>query len=219
MAEALSGIKAPPLAMKLMTAELVGDMGASADRQSYLSLLAQVKGGGLDKYWTDTEVYLCRGGNQRLAQKLAEAIGSESILLNTPASSVTIKDNQVVVTGSDGKTFTADDAILTVPPSVWSNIKFDPALPEALRPQMVSAVKYLMSLKNRFWLADKLSPIRRAMTTSTKPGMGQPVRKVIHQPRWSRSRAVEAPMRCGRSPRKSATRPTPRYWGSATRIF
>jgi monoamine oxidase len=158
VAEALSGIKAPPLAMKLMTAELVGDMAVSANQQSYLGLLAQVKGGGLDKYWTDSEVYLCRGGNQRLAQKLAEAIGSDRILLNTPASSVAIKDNQVVVTGSDGKTFTADDAILTVPPSVWSNIKFDPALPEALRPQMGNAVKYLISLKNRFWLADKLSP-------------------------------------------------------------
>ncbi len=158
VAEALSSIKAPPMAMKLMTAELVGDMGASTDRQSYLGLLAQVKGGGLSKYWTDSEVYLCSGGSQRLAQKLAEAIGSESILRNTPASSVTINDNRVVVTGSDGRTFTADDAILAVPPSVWSNIKFDPALPEALRPRMCSVVKYLMSLKNRFWLADKLSP-------------------------------------------------------------
>jgi len=158
VAEALSGIKATPLAMKLMTAELGADMAASADRQSYLGLLAQVKGGGLDKYWTESEVYECKGGNQQLARKLAEAIGSERILLNAPASSVTIKDNQVIVTSSDGKAFTADNAILTVPPSVWSNIKFDPALPEALRPRMGSAVKYLMSLKNRFWLADKLSP-------------------------------------------------------------
>ena len=158
VAEALSSIKAPELAMKLMTAENVADMGVSADRQSYLGLLAQVKGGGLSKYWTEFEVYLCKGGNQQLARKLAEAIGSERILLNTPASSVAIKGNQVVVTTANGKTLTADDAILTVPPSVWSNIKFDPALPEALRPQMCSAVKYLMSLKNRFWLADKLSP-------------------------------------------------------------
>ena len=158
VAEALAGIKAPELAMKLMMAELVADMAVSADRQSYLGLLAQVKGGGLDKYWTESEVYRCKGGNQGLARKLAEAIGSQRILLNTPASSVTIKDNQVVVTGPDGKSFTADDAILTVPPSVWSSIKFDPALPEALEPQMGSAIKYLMSLKDRFWLADKLSP-------------------------------------------------------------
>ena len=91
------------MAMKLMTGELAADMGASTDRQSYLGLLAQVKGGGLSKYWTDSEVYLCRAATSSLAQKLAEAIGSERILLNTPASSVTIKDNQVVVTGATAK--------------------------------------------------------------------------------------------------------------------
>ena len=128
VAEALSNIKAPEQALKFKTAGLASDMSVAADRQSYLGLLAQVKGGGLDKYWTDSETYLCDGGSERLAQKLAEAIGSERILLSTPASSVTIKDDQVVVTGSDGKTFTADDAILAVPPSVWSKIKFDPAI-------------------------------------------------------------------------------------------
>ena len=46
VAEALSSIKAPELAMKLMTSEIVADMGPSADDQSYLGLLAQVKGGG-----------------------------------------------------------------------------------------------------------------------------------------------------------------------------
>ncbi len=45
VAEALSSIKAPELAMKLMTAEIVADQGPSADHQSYLGLLAQVKGG------------------------------------------------------------------------------------------------------------------------------------------------------------------------------
>ena len=143
--------------MKLMTSEIVADMGPSADDQSYLGLLAQVKGGGLSRYWTESEVYVCKGGNQQLARKLAEAIGGERIFLNTPANSLTIKGDQVVVTGANGKTWTADDVILAVPPSVWSHIKFDPALPEALRPQMPSAVKYLMSLKNRFWLADKLA--------------------------------------------------------------
>ena len=217
VAETLSDIKAPPLAIKLMAAELVGDMAVSADRQSYLGLLAQVKGGGLDKYWTESEVYLCRGGNQRLAQKLAEAIGSDRILLNAPASSVTIKDN-VVVTCSDGKTFTADDAILTVPPSVWSNIKFYPALPEALRPQMGSAVKYLMSLKNRFWLADKLSPdsdsngnIQYTWEGTAAQDGDAPAAMVA----FSGGPGAEAM----RAPRTIATRLMPRNWGSATRIL
>ena len=43
--------------------------------QSYLGMLAQVKGGGVEKYWKDSEVYRCRGGNQQLATKLVAAIG------------------------------------------------------------------------------------------------------------------------------------------------
>ena len=57
----------------------------------------------------------------------------EHILLNTPVTDVTVADKQVVVTVRDGKTFTADDAILSVPPPVWSKINFDPAFPVALR--------------------------------------------------------------------------------------
>jgi hypothetical protein len=39
--------------------------------QSYLGNLAMVKGGGLEKYWTESEVYRCKGGNQQLATRLA----------------------------------------------------------------------------------------------------------------------------------------------------
>ncbi len=34
-----------------------------------------VKGGGVEKYWTDSEVYRCARGNQTLARKLLAAIG------------------------------------------------------------------------------------------------------------------------------------------------
>ena len=111
----------------------------------------------MEKYWTETQVYHCKGGNQQLAHKLAAEIGAERILLNMPASAVTIGADRVEVVCADGRSFTADDAILTVPPSVWDNIVFDPKLPELLRPQMGRNVKYLISLKNRFWLADNLS--------------------------------------------------------------
>jgi len=62
---------------------------------------------------------------------------------------VTIGSDRVVVTCADGRTFGGDDVILTVPPSVWDNISFDPPLPPLLRPQMEHNVKYLISLKNR----------------------------------------------------------------------
>lgn len=158
VAEWLAGVDAPEMARKAVGARLIGDNGVALDRQSFLGLLTMVKGGGVDKFWTETELYHCREGNQQLAEKLAQAIGSESVLLNAPVTELTLGSDKVIVRCADGRTFTADDVILTAPPSVWDNIRFDPALPEILRPQMGRNVKYLASLKNRFWQADHLSP-------------------------------------------------------------
>ena len=46
--------------------QLVADNGVAATEQSLLGVLAMVKGHGIDKYWLDTEVWRCRGGNQQL---------------------------------------------------------------------------------------------------------------------------------------------------------
>jgi len=151
-------VDAPEIAKKAIIADFVSETGVPSDRQSYLALLAAVKGGSMEKYWTETEVYHCKGGNQQLAQKLAAEIGAERILLNTPAREVKVGADRVEIVCADGRTFSGDDMILTVPPSVWDGIAFDPKLPETLRPQMGRNVKYLISLKNRFWLADNLSP-------------------------------------------------------------
>ena len=55
---------------------MMADNGVVSEWQSYLGNLAMVKGGGLEKYWTESEVYRCKGGNQQLATKLAAAIGA-----------------------------------------------------------------------------------------------------------------------------------------------
>jgi monoamine oxidase len=156
--EKVMSVDAPAIAKKAIVADFVSETGVPSDRQSYLALLTAVKGGSLEKYWTETEVYHCKGGNQQLAHKLAAEIGTERILLNLPVSAVKIEKNGVLVTCADGRTFTGDDVILTVPPSVWDTIMFDPPLPAGLKPQMGHNVKYLISLKNRFWLNDNLSP-------------------------------------------------------------
>jgi monoamine oxidase len=156
--EKVNSVDAPDLAKKAIIADFVSETGVPSDRQSYLALLAAVKGGSMEKYWTETQVYHCKGGNQQLAHKLAAEIGAERIHLNTPASEVKVGADRVEILCTDGRTFGADDVILTVPPSVWDGIAFDPKLPELLRPQMGRNVKYLIYLKNRFWLADNLSP-------------------------------------------------------------
>ena len=65
---------------------MTADNGVVTEWQSYLGNLAMVKGGGLEKYWTDSEVYRCKGGNQQLATKLVAAIGAPRVLTRTPVA-------------------------------------------------------------------------------------------------------------------------------------
>ncbi len=133
------------------------DMGVPTARQSLLAMLAQISGGGLEAYWTQSESYRCRGGNARLAEELARAIGEERVLLNSPAERVRWSDRGVEVTAG-GRTLAADRAVIAVPPSVWRTIRFEPPLPPGLAPQMGSSVKYLATVKQRFWRAHGVAP-------------------------------------------------------------
>jgi monoamine oxidase len=134
-----------------LTTEFAADNGAATSRQSYLGNLAQVKGGGLEKYWEESEVYRCKGGNDRLATKLLEAIGAENVHLGRVATEIEVTGKGVRVKCADTTVAHGDDVILTVPPSVWSKIKITPGLPRELKPQMGTAVKYLAQVKGRFW--------------------------------------------------------------------
>jgi monoamine oxidase len=125
--------------------------------QSYLALLAAVKGGGLEEFWTLSEVYRCKGGNQQLAHKLAGAIGSKRIRSETAVRAITVAEKRVRVTLANGSSVEGDDVILAIPPSVWNRVEFEPPLPAELNPQMGVAIKFLMALKSRFWKASKLS--------------------------------------------------------------
>jgi monoamine oxidase len=134
------------------------DNGVESERQSYLGMLASVAGGGGATYWTDSEVYRCKGGNQQLAFKLRDAIGANRIELKLPVTRVTAKRDMLVVECADGRTLECDDVVVAVPPSVWKSIAFDPAIPAGCRPQMGSNVKYLAKVKGPFWRADQLAP-------------------------------------------------------------
>ena len=153
----LHRVKASELVKSGLAAQLVSNNGVALHIQSYLGQIAQVKGGGLERYWSDTEAFHCKGGNQRLIQKLATTIGADRIAVKMPAHSVVIKNGRVIVHYGNGRELTADDVILTAPPPVWSKIKFEPRLPVELTPQMGSNVKYLISVKNRFWKAEQMS--------------------------------------------------------------
>lgn len=155
----LNGLKVSDLCKLAIKAQLTSDNGQDMSKQSYLGNLCQVKGGGLEKYWTDSEIYRCGGGNQQLASKLAEAIGKNRIVLSLPVSEIKARDNGCIVTCKDSRTLECDDVVLAAPPSVWSKIKMEPELPAILKPQMGTNVKYLSAVKKRFWLGSNVNPL------------------------------------------------------------
>jgi len=156
LAEWLVTADGSAFAKAAVAAQLTANNGVTPARQSLLANLAMIKGGGLEKYWTDSEVYRCKGGNQQLAAKLAAAIGSDRIHLGTAVTSVIVGSRKAIVRTTAGS-FDAEDVILTVPPSVWNNITFAPALPTDLSLQMGTDIKYLSTVRSRFWKDTHLS--------------------------------------------------------------
>jgi monoamine oxidase len=154
-------IAAQDVAERVKTAMRINqesDNGQAVERQSLLGQLAAVKGGQLEKYWTESEVYRCEGGNDSLARALAAAIGAERIVTGLPVAAVRRERDALVVTAADGRRIECDDVVLTAPPSTWARIEFSPPLPPAMRPQMGLNTKFLAHVRARFW--ETLDPRR-----------------------------------------------------------
>ena len=138
-------------------AQMVGDNGVATAWQSYLGNLAMVRGGGGEKFWTETEVYRCAGGSQQLAQRLAAAVGAPHVHLRQAVSAIAATDRGVVVTAGSNR-HECDYAVLAIPPLTWNRIAFAPRLHLTGTPQMGSNVKFLMKTADRFWRHGKLAP-------------------------------------------------------------
>lgn len=157
-ADWIKALKFDDLTKQAIDIQNASDNAVPNAKASYLGMLTVIKGGGLDKYWTDSEVFRCQEGNQTLAMRLGEGIGPDNIRLKLAAKTVKVNDDGVVVTCSDGRTIEADDIVLAAPPTTWSKIEFSPELPDSLQTQMGVAVKYLSVVKGRYWRENKQMP-------------------------------------------------------------
>ena len=144
------------LCRRAVRAELEGNNAVSIERQSYLGQLAQVKGGGLEKYWSDTEDFRCSGGNQQLAFKFAQSLG-EQVQFNTPVIAINCTGGHVQVSCVDGSRYDADAVVLAVPPSVGKKITITPAIPQLAEAQMGTALKYIVHLRDAAQVVDTLT--------------------------------------------------------------
>jgi monoamine oxidase len=157
-AQWLRGLNVSKVCKQALATELQNNNAVPLGRQSYLGNLTQVKGGGLEKYWTESEVYRCRSGNQSLATALARSVGEAQIRHETPVRSIRLLDDKVVVATAAGEVVEGDELVFTVPPGAWGRIHFSPGLPGGLHPQMGMGVKFLTAVRSRFWRKAKLAP-------------------------------------------------------------
>jgi len=154
----VAALDASRLCKRAITADLEGVSGVPIGRQSYLGKLAQIKAGGLERYWELGGVCRCKGGNQQLAMRLARSLGPNRVRLGSPVVAIQTTSTVARVSTVDGSTYEADDVVLAIAPAVWRKIQIYPELPALLRVQMGLAVKYLVAVKGRFWKAQNLSP-------------------------------------------------------------
>jgi monoamine oxidase len=145
---------ASPQCPHALRAQLESDNGVRADRQSLLGNLAMIKGGGLASFWTDTEVYRCKGGNALLAKQLEGALTPETVKYGAEVTKIEYGDPAVVrvtVKGDDKNIKAVDHVVLTAPPKTWPHIRFDPDLQAPKELQAGRNVKCLLPVKRRFW--------------------------------------------------------------------
>jgi len=145
------------LCRRALEVQMTAYNGMPTAWQSYLGHLAAVKGGGVEKYWDESDTHRCEGGAQSLAKKLAEALG-DRVKLGKAVKEIRMGGKTATVTLVDGTTRECDDVVLAVPPSTWTRIGFDPPLPANLTPQMGTNLKFLVVVRERFWKGMKLSP-------------------------------------------------------------
>ena len=161
MADWLAGLTISQLGRAALRARLSSDNGLPLESQSCLAMLARVKGGGLERFWTESEAFQCQGGSDRLALHLARSIGTENIRLGVAVNRILVGPRSVKVSGVDGASWEGEDLVLAVPPNLWQRMQFAPELPAALSLQMGSAVSYLAAVAGPFWKESRLSPRAR----------------------------------------------------------
>jgi len=93
------------------------------------------------------------GGSQQISEELAKQVKVE---LNTVASKITWKEEEVVVNTRDGRSFKGAFCILALSPTLWPTIHFEPCLPAdhmqlAQRMPMGSIIKTVTFYPRPFW--------------------------------------------------------------------
>ncbi|NAS31018.1 FAD-dependent oxidoreductase [Flavobacteriaceae bacterium R38] len=109
--------------------------------------------------------YRIKGGTETLIKRLGEKVGSESIILDTKVERIGEEKDELVVSCSGNKTFSAKKVITTLPPNLLVNtIQFTPDLPKNFKSLctkthtwMSESIKFAVEYKTAFWKENNYS--------------------------------------------------------------
>jgi len=105
------------------------------------------------------------GGTETLIKRLISEIGIQNIKTNTKITVIKEENNHLIVTDSDGKSYSADKVISTIPPNLLVNsVVFEPNLPENFiqvakktHTWMGESIKFAVEYKTPFWKQNNYS--------------------------------------------------------------
>jgi monoamine oxidase len=156
---------AQQMACDAVVQQLVADNGFEARAQSLLGVLAMIKGHGGQRYWDDTEVYRCRGGNTQLALAFVRRLPKGSVRLQHVLTAIEQVERGVRLSvkppRGTQRDLVFDDVIVTAPPTVWSRFRVTGKELRALfsgAPVLGANIKALMRFERRFWRDFASSP-------------------------------------------------------------
>lgn len=109
-------------------------------------------------HFGDQNLFRIHGGNQRLPEAMATAIGQEKIVLGAPVVSLTQDATGVKVTVKDGRSFQGDYAISTIPFSVLGEVEVRPGWSQGKARmfrefEWSNTVKVVVQTKSPGWLS------------------------------------------------------------------
>lgn len=152
---------------KITLADLIRSVGASEAFCKVLGAHGGTFTGGsqalniipdLAYHFGDQNIFRIAGGNDRLPQAMAAAIGTERIVLNAPVRAIDQAGPHVRVSVRDGRVFTADAVISTIPFTVLPDVEVRPGW-SAGKKRMFremewdKTVKIIVQTRTPAWLA------------------------------------------------------------------
>jgi len=157
-AQVAAGWPIEPEVRAAATALLANDNVFRPDGVSYLGILAAIAGGGIEAFWSESEIYRCARGNQALALKLAEAIGANRLQLRTPIERLELRlrwsaHQHRWRSATGGRSGGAHGAT-----GHLGSHRVRPFLAIGSAPYAGPAIKYITALDKPFWRAGGLGP-------------------------------------------------------------